>query len=170
MLYPRWLSFDWSMDAISPVETVMDRRNMLSATFYAALAIALKRGVNQSESRALLRLLILMIASFLPATNLFAYVGFVAAERILYLPSVAFCLIVTMGFRRIVRRQKDEIRRALALASFLILLASLSWRTYQRNNDWVDEEHLFRSAVGINPPKGILLSHNYKELHLLSLS
>lgn len=45
--------------------------------------------------------LTLLVLPFVPATNLFFYVGFVVAERILYLPSVGFCLCIGIGFDRI---------------------------------------------------------------------
>ncbi|GFX53341.1 transmembrane and TPR repeat-containing protein CG4050 [Trichonephila clavipes] len=35
---------------------------------------------------------------FLPASNLFFPVGFVVAERVLYAPSMGFCLLVAHGF------------------------------------------------------------------------
>ena len=41
--------------------------------------------------------LAMLIVPFLPASNLFFRVGFVVAERILYLPSVGFCMLVTLG-------------------------------------------------------------------------
>lgn len=41
--------------------------------------------------------LALMIFPFLLATNLFFYVGFVIAERVLYIPSMGFCLLVAYG-------------------------------------------------------------------------
>lgn len=164
VLWPRWLSFDWSMDSISPVETVTDGRNLLSATFYIVLFIGLKRGIvinhadgNQSkESRAILRLLVLAIVTFLPATNLFAYVGFVAAERVLYLPSVGFCLVFALGLRKVLIffRTKQK-RRISVITGFTILMASFILRTCQRNRDWTNEEHLYKSAISINPPKGI---------------
>lgn len=34
---------------------------------------------------------------FLPASNLFFRVGFVIAERILYLPSLGYCMLVALG-------------------------------------------------------------------------
>jgi hypothetical protein len=34
---------------------------------------------------------------FLPATNLFFYVGFVVAERVLYVPSMGYCLLLGLG-------------------------------------------------------------------------
>lgn len=49
------------------------------------------------------------VVPFLPASNLLFPVGFVVAERVLYLPSMGFCLLVSLGLhshrssRRLVR-------------------------------------------------------------------
>ena len=45
--------------------------------------------------------LTLVVLPFLPASNLFFPVGFVVAERVLYLPSMGYCLVVAMGTSRI---------------------------------------------------------------------
>ena len=45
--------------------------------------------------------LALIVVLFLPASNLFFRVGFVIAERNLYLPSVGFCMLLVLGVRRI---------------------------------------------------------------------
>lgn len=98
---------------------------------------------------------------FLPATNLFFYVGFVVAERVLYLPSVGFCLLVGLGGARVGARFGNRAR----VAAFGALLLALSARTLARNRDWRDEESLYRSAVGVNPPKGkkvMLCKHKIK--------
>ena len=87
------------------------------------------------------------------------YVGFVAAERILYLPSVAFCLLVGYGFQHIASRINSASGSRIALSAAIIsLLVSFSCRTVVRNRDWIDEEALFRSAIPINPPKGMLFN------------
>ena len=39
----------------------------------------------------------LLIFPFLPACNLFFYVGFVVAERVLYIPSMGFCLFMGLA-------------------------------------------------------------------------
>ena len=43
----------------------------------------------------------LILLPFLPATNLFFTVGFVVAERVLYVPSMGFCLLVAMGISKV---------------------------------------------------------------------
>ncbi|XP_030238584.1 protein O-mannosyl-transferase TMTC2 isoform X3 [Drosophila navojoa] len=91
---------------------------------------------------------------FLPASNLFFYVGFVVAERLLYLPSVGFCLLVGYGVSKLLDRD-SRTRRLLLLIGLGMLLVSFSVRTVQRNADWRDEESLFRSAITVNPPKAL---------------
>ena len=50
--------------------------------------------------------LALLVVPFLPATNLFFRVGFVIAERILYLPSAGLCMLVVVGASHLCRYQK----------------------------------------------------------------
>lgn len=45
------------------------------------------------------------IISFLPASNLFFRVGFVLAERVLYLPSLGFCMLIALGMRAILLKR-----------------------------------------------------------------
>jgi len=44
---------------------------------------------------------LLGVLSFLPASNLMFTVGFVIAERVLYLPSAGLILIIVLGMRRL---------------------------------------------------------------------
>jgi hypothetical protein len=45
--------------------------------------------------------LALMVGTFLPASNLLFRVGFVLAERVLYLPSAGFCALISLGLRQL---------------------------------------------------------------------
>lgn len=47
----------------------------------------------------LLQALSLIVLPFIPASNLFFPVGFVVAERVLYVPSMGFCILVAHGFK-----------------------------------------------------------------------
>ena len=98
-----------------------------------------------------------MFCSFLPATNLLFYVGFVVAERVLYIPSIGFCLL--LGH---VLSKKATKNRAGRMAIWA-LLAILAGRTVLRNQDWKDEESLYRSGVPINPAKGSLQNETFLE-------
>jgi len=91
---------------------------------------------------------------FIPATNLFFYVGFVIAERVLYIPSIGFCLLVAAGARHLYVRLRTRGCRAfmLCLCAGLVLLNGL--RTVQRNRDWSNEENLYKSGISVNPAKG----------------
>lgn len=109
-----------------------------------------------SRTDALTMSLALLVLPFIPATNLFFYVGFVVAERILYIPSMGFCLLVAIGMNRFTKRKTG---RLVALTAFSVLLVFLSVRTFRRNIDWHTEENLYRSGIPINPPKGKLPSH-----------
>ncbi len=40
---------------------------------------------------------------FIPASNIFLKVGFVVAERVLYLPSAGYCMLVALGVVTIMR-------------------------------------------------------------------
>ncbi|XP_065216736.1 protein O-mannosyl-transferase TMTC2-like [Planococcus citri] len=91
----------------------------------------------------------LLVLPFLPATNLFFYVGFVVAERILYIPSVGYCFFIAVSFDVLQRRFNFKYFRVL----FSLFIIVLSAKTILRNEDWHDEESLYKSGVEINPPK-----------------
>ncbi len=151
MLWPAWLSFDWSMDAIRPLRSICDPRNVVTFLFYTALTVLVGKILMTAGRRSLILLLglSLMVIPFLPASNLLFYVGFVVAERILYLPSVGFCILLGAGLDHLVISGRSFIK-----LSMLFALTVLALRTIQRNQDWASEEQLYRSGIPINPAKG----------------
>lgn len=107
-----------------------------------------------SDCDVLMIALMLLIIPFIPASNLFFYVGFVIAERILYIPSMGFTLMVTLGIKILTKDKKMIKTRNLIYALVAIVLVGHSTRTLIRNRDWISEENLYKSGVAINPPKG----------------
>ncbi|XP_059141157.1 protein O-mannosyl-transferase TMTC2-like [Physella acuta] len=97
--------------------------------------------------------LALIVFPFIPATNLFFYVGFVVAERILYIPSMGFCLLVGLGVQVLYTHAKEGPRRKLVLAGLVLLVVSYSAKTVLRNRDWQTEERLYSAGIGVNPAK-----------------
>lgn len=130
------------------------------------------KSVKLNSASSTLISIAMLTLPFLPASNLFFYVGFVVAERILYLPSVGYCLLIGLGLGKLINfkvhckgsgaKGKHKIEalrhhnmRSMATILFLIILISASsLQTMRRNRDWRDEESLYRSAIRINPPKG----------------
>ncbi|XP_030639982.1 protein O-mannosyl-transferase TMTC2 [Chanos chanos] len=95
----------------------------------------------------------LMALPFLPATNLFFYVGFVLAERVLYIPSMGFCLLVTVGVRALCTRFRLRSSRTVLLGCTAGLVLLYSLKTVLRNRDWQSEEALYKSGIAVNPAK-----------------
>ena len=165
LLCPARLSFDWSMDAVPVVRSLADARNLATLAFYAALAAAfakrvwplLQRPCAGRSGRLAAACLSLLALPFLPASNLFFYVGFVVAERVLYIPSAGFCLLSGCGAALALSSRAGKRKPALRAAVAALLLCALlgcGLRTVGRNRDWADEEGLYRSGIRINPPKG----------------
>lgn len=142
------------MDAIRPLRTLGDPRNLATGAFYAGLALLAYRSLLSRRHSTLLGLS-LLILPFLPASNLFVYVGFVVAERVLYLPSAGFCLLLGVGLDRILAGASSCGRKRLVQIGLALTLVFSALRTIQRNGDWASEEQLYRSGLSISPAKGI---------------
>lgn len=92
--------------------------------------------------------LAMLIIPFLPASNIFFNVGFVLAERILYIPSAGYCLLIVIGL------QKISTKFSLPKTSFLIytiLIILLFTRSWLRSHQWRTEKLLFQSALNVCP-------------------
>jgi len=115
----------------------------------------LLRRKSTGNPESVLLSMALTVLPLLPVSNLFFYVGFVVAERVLYLPSVGFCLLVTLGAQSWAKSGGKWRRRAV-IGGFVIAIASMTVRTLKRNRDWLNEESLYRAGISVNPPKGKL--------------
>ena len=91
LFWPFRLSYDYGWACISPVLAILDYRNVVTLGVYVivlgfAFVGATRRNGVYLWSGAML------VVPFLPASNLFFPVGTVLGERLLYLPSMGFCL------------------------------------------------------------------------------
>lgn len=110
--------------------------------------------------------LLLLIIPFLPASNLFFPVGFVVAERILYLPSMGSCLLVAHSIYRMVK-SKHKIFSTGAKLFFFLLLVTHSTKTMLRNRDWESKLSLYASVLREYPTNGHILANIAQELRSL---
>ncbi|XP_019854061.1 PREDICTED: transmembrane and TPR repeat-containing protein 4-like isoform X2 [Amphimedon queenslandica] len=114
---------------------------------------------EKNNSFACLLGLSLLIIPYIPASNLFFPVGFVLAERVLYLPSVGYCLLVSHGFYAINERLRRGAKRPTPeailskplMTLFILILLMFSAKTLIRNWEWGDTERLAVSGLKVNP-------------------
>ncbi|KAG7158886.1 O-mannosyl-transferase TMTC1-like 1 [Homarus americanus] len=144
LLCPWTLAHDWQMGSIPLITSFIDARNIASLLFYAALLLILRAGclMKGQEGRAVLLGVSLLVLPFLPATNFLFTVGFVVAERILYIPSLGYAVLVGVALSRVGR---------LRAPCLLLLLVVFSCRTLQRNHDWESRETLFLAGLRTLP-------------------
>nr|XP_023499076.1 transmembrane and TPR repeat-containing protein 1 isoform X2 [Equus caballus] len=89
LLAPVTLCYDWQVGSIPLVETIWDVRNLatiLLAVVMALLSLHCLAAFKRLEHKEVLVGLSFLVFPFIPASNLFFRVGFVVAERVLYMP------------------------------------------------------------------------------------
>ncbi|PAV87793.1 hypothetical protein WR25_26952 [Diploscapter pachys] len=113
---------------------------------------------DKSTSSLLFSIAILCLPHLL-ASNLISYVGFVVAERILYLPSVGYCMLLGFLLETLQNRIQNK---AILLSATIVILSLHSVKTWSRNYDWKNDEALYKSGIEINPTKALAnLGHIY---------
>src|SRR5262249_9552519 len=81
-----------------------------------------------------------------PVSNLLAPIGTVMAERLLYLPSVSFCLALPALWGSIAATRFGRVllhARRLGPALAAVLAGLYAAGTIERNKDWMDQLTLF---------------------------
>uniref|UniRef100_A0AAQ6AJJ2 dolichyl-phosphate-mannose--protein mannosyltransferase n=1 Tax=Amphiprion ocellaris TaxID=80972 RepID=A0AAQ6AJJ2_AMPOC len=153
LLAPVVLCYDWQVGSIPLVEALGDMRNVstvLLAMVMVALCLHCIFSLQRQDSREVLVGMLFLVFPFIPASNLFFRVGFVVAERVLYMPSMGYCILVAHGLGRLCSVVGRFAAMVLSV-SMLMLLLLFSWKTVQQNNVWLSREALFRSGIQTLP-------------------
>lgn len=111
LVWPQFLCYDYSMDAIPVVRTLEDPRLLLPLAAYVGFVSVLAATLHLPARyrRAGLMSLALLVATFFPASNILFPVGTVIGERLLYIPSAGFCLFTAVYFHRAFSHQLDRV-------------------------------------------------------------
>ncbi|XP_060047798.1 protein O-mannosyl-transferase TMTC4 isoform X2 [Erinaceus europaeus] len=134
LLCPWWLCFDWSMGCLPLITSPRDLRVLALVALWLCLAGLLGQALCSQDGHK--------------RSNLFFRVGFVVAERVLYLPSAGYCVLLTMGLGAL-GRHTGKKKVIAALVQGVLLLNTL--RCVARSGEWRSEERLFRSALSVCP-------------------
>lgn len=153
LLLPVYLSYDWSYGTIPLITSWFDFRNLatllLLITFTYAILSTLRKSIDKLVLSTEALGLMLLIVPYIPCSNLLFPVGFVVAERTLYIPSIGFIiLVVSLSQHSIYTNLKV---RKLAKGILLVLVIFYSVKTIQRNEDWRSKKNLFLSGLKTFP-------------------
>lgn len=140
---PLGFSPDYSYNAIPLVRSLADPRLLGALGIIGLMAVLL---VKYQRQRVIPMALAWYVLAILPASNLLVTSGTIFGERLLYLPSVGFCLLAGLAGVRFLGEWKFRARAVL-----LFLLAAFSVQTLRYSSAWADDISLFRWAVASVP-------------------
>ncbi|XP_069821677.1 protein O-mannosyl-transferase TMTC1 isoform X1 [Dendropsophus ebraccatus] len=153
LLGPLTLCYDWQVGSIPLVHSVWDIRNVSTLLLLAvllSLGLHCLTGNKRTGHREVVVGLLFLVFPFIPASNLFFRVGFVVAERVLYMPSMGFCILCVHGMKRLSSRVGPRGSSAIT-SCFLLLLVLFSCKSVLQSECWRSREALFRSGVQTLP-------------------
>ncbi|CAB3375830.1 protein O-mannosyl-transferase TMTC1-like [Cloeon dipterum] len=152
ILCPWSLSHDWQMGSLPLITSVADSRNLATILLLGFCVALIYRSIcdfEQQKQTPLILGCLFLVMPFLPATNLIITVGFVVAERVLFIPSLGFLILVVYGVQLV---WSSLIRhRWLLMSGGCLLLLIFCGRTVVRNNDWTSREALIKSGLKAVP-------------------
>lgn len=142
-LLPLAQSPDYSFDAIPLVGSVLDPRLLGSLGLLALLVWAL--AASRTRRPILALAVVWYFLTALPTANILVLVGTIFGERLLFLPSVAFCLVAGMAGSRILEKNR------WAILPITLWVVFLSLQTVRYAGAWDNDVSLFRAAVAAVP-------------------
>ena len=143
LLTPDWLCYDWAMGCVPLIKEHCDPRIIGSVVFWGIFACIIGKKLLLIKSRGYSMGVLLLVLPFLPAANIVFDVGFVIAERNLYLSVAGAAVIVTSAMRSCFKRVYP-----FAVGFIVVTWLAKSWT---RSHDWLNEEALFRSGLRVCP-------------------
>jgi tetratricopeptide (TPR) repeat protein len=154
LIYPGTLSCDYSF---SQIPVYLNWRHTLPEAAAAAMVVGAWMWAVRKEQRGLVLAGGIYMAGFATTANLFLPTGTIMAERLAYLPSTGFCLLVALSWTWLRERARfgdsrnKNWQRTLAFGVLAALVGALAVRTVVRNQDWINNLILYSAAVRAAP-------------------
>ena len=155
LFWPAKLSCDYSYHQIPLFSWKLgsweDWQAVLSLAVYAAAAALAVFSFR--VSRPVFFFIAFFFAAMAPTANLFLPIGTIMAERVLYLPSVAFAGCIAWAGWKAHQRLRAHWPAARIAAPAVLAAVCLAFcgRTFARNFDWYNEQTLWTSAAQACP-------------------
>jgi hypothetical protein len=143
MVLPLTLSADYSFPEIMPYTSIANFEVIAGMLVWVALPATMLALRKRRPAVALGAAIFL--AAYFPISNAALLIPAIFAERLLYLPSVGFALIVAA---LLVPLLSTPRYRRLAAAAMMVLLLFNVVRSGIRTRDWKSQRTLFEAAMG----------------------
>ncbi|MBI2966384.1 MAG: DUF1736 domain-containing protein [Bacteroidetes bacterium] len=149
LFYPHPLSYDYSFSEIDIISFSHPKAFISFLLCIGLLGFAFLRFMERNlYSFAIL----LFFVTMSMVSNIFMLIGATFADRLLFVPALGFCLIISMIFVRIFKISDipatiNPGSRSLKLLPFAVVLALYSFKTVTRNRDWKNNFTLFSKDV-----------------------
>lgn len=143
LLFPATLSCDYSYNQIPLFANL---RHLLFPVLAAAGVAGLWVWAIVKRSPGFVVAGAIYFAGFAITSNIVTRTGTIFGERLAYLPSAGFCLLVAVALAWVL-----QLKRAAALAILALTVATFGVRAVVRNRDWRDNDSLYLAAADAVP-------------------
>jgi len=171
LFFPHPLSCDYSYNTIPLVKSVANPGFLLSLIVHAALLFYAFRNFKQKNIVAFSILFYFVSISI--TSNVFMIIGTNMAERLLYFPSVGFCLalayvgskVFKINFNASISKISALINTNKTMSLLVIAVTFIfSVKTFSRNKDWKSDGTLFNTDVEKVPNSAHMLFYTANHL------
>jgi tetratricopeptide (TPR) repeat protein len=143
LFVPAQLAPDYSPEQIPVVGSFGDHRFLAAVGGLGTMALFLARACRTAPE--LVACSSFLLVPFALTGNVFFPIGINKAERLLYFPSIGWCLIAGWIADRYLLRSR------VGSAALVMLLTAFAARTIDRNRDWENSFTLWSAAVETTP-------------------
>lgn len=148
LFFPHPLCWDYGYNQIplvgfgSPV-AIISVLVYLTMGVYAVF-ILIKKSSHKSQVTSLVSFCILFyLIGLSVSSNIFVLIGSTMAERFLFTPSLAFCVLLAFALIKVLKIESFNLK----LIPLVIILALFSYKTFSRNKDWESNLTLFAKGT-----------------------
>jgi tetratricopeptide (TPR) repeat protein len=166
LIFPHPLSSDYSFDTIPVASGFGDPRFLFSLAVHLFLLFYAIKNFKQKNIFSFC--ILFYFVSMAIASNIFMMIGTHLAERLLFFPSIAFCLALSYGVCKLSKINFTELSPKFnsffsSAKPYVLFAAGLvviySFKTTSRNKDWKTNGTLFEKDIETVPNSAHMLMY-----------
>lgn len=148
LFIPHPLSWDYSYPFFPILSFSSPLVILTAALLISAFVLSL---IGLRSKNILAYCFLFFVISFSIVSNFFILIGSTLGERFLFIPSIAFCILVVWGAQQLLSQWNLTAKKGI-LAGLVISISFLyAIKTFDRNKDWESNEKLFLAGAEATP-------------------